>query len=109
MTTTPPTADRFEIFNRDRTVGVSAAHGGAINGIYLHEKVRKMNERTLTQEILAVASVAAMRGRLSVRERMEADAAANGTTVPAQAYEVLPDAPTAAEYEDFKRRTLKTS
>lgn len=109
MTTPPTPDDHFEIFNRDRTVGVSAVHGGAINGVYLHEKVRKMNERTLAQEILAVASVAAMRGRLSVRERMEAEAAANGTTVPAQAYEVIPDAPTAAEYEDFKRTTLKTS
>lgn len=104
---TPQPQDRYEVFNRHRTIGVSTAPGGAVNGIYLHESVRKGNERTLTREILAVASVASMRGRLGVRERMEANAAANGTTVPPSAYEVLPDAPTAEQYEQYKRETLK--
>jgi len=73
----------------------------------LHESVRKINERNLTREILAVASVASMRGRLAVRERMEAAAAANGTTVPPSTYEVLPDAPTAEQYEQYKHEILK--
>lgn len=103
----PQPQDRYEVFNRNRTIGVSTAPAGAVTGIFLHESVRKGNERTLTREILAVASVASMRGRLGVRERMEANAAANGTTVPASAYEVLPDAPTAEQYEQFKRETLK--
>lgn len=104
---TPQQQDRYEIFNRNRTIGVSAVPGGAVNGVFLHESVRQMNERNLTREILAVASVASMRGRLGVRERMEAAAAANGTTVPASAFEVLPDAPTAEEYELYKRETLR--
>ncbi|GAT04564.1 hypothetical protein [Mycolicibacterium fortuitum] len=99
--------DRYEIFNRNRTIGVSTVPGGAVNGLFLHENVRQMNERALTREILAVAGVASMRGRLGVRERMEAAAAANGTTVPASAYEVLPDAPTAEQYERHKRETLR--
>ncbi|MEU0498041.1 hypothetical protein [Mycobacterium sp. NPDC006124] len=102
-----PQPDRYEIFNRNRTIGVSTIPGGAVNGIFLHENVRKMNERNLTREILAVASVASMRGRLGVRERMEAAAAANGTTVPASAFEVLPDAPTPEAYEQYKRETLR--
>lgn len=104
---TPQQQDRYEIFNRNRTIGVSTVPGGAVNGVFLHESVRQMNERNLTREILAVASVASMRGRLGVRERMEAAAAANGTTVPASAFEVLPDAPTAEEYEQYKRETLR--
>jgi hypothetical protein len=111
MTTTPPTPqpqpDRYEVFNRARTIGISTIPGGAVNGIFLHESVRKMNERTLTREILAVASVASMRGRLGIRERMEAAAAAKGETVPPQTYEVMPDAPTADQYQEYKRQTLK--
>ncbi|CAN5623994.1 hypothetical protein BH09ACT8_BH09ACT8_50990 [soil metagenome] len=103
----PQLQDRYEVFNRNRTIGVSTAPAGAVTGIYLHESVRKVNERTLTREILAVASVASMRGRLGVRERMEANAAANGTTVAPSVYEVLPDAPTAEQYEQYKRETLK--
>ncbi|AQA07054.1 hypothetical protein BVC93_31690 (plasmid) [Mycobacterium sp. MS1601] len=99
--------DRYEVFNRNRTIGVSTAPGGAVTGLFLHENVRKGNERNLVREILAVAGVASMRGRLGVRERMEANAAANGTTVPPSAYEVLPDAPTAEQYEQYKRETLK--
>ena len=95
---TPQQQDRYEIFNRNRTIGVSTVPGGAVNGVFLHESVRQMNERNLTREILSVASVASMRGRLGVRERMEAAAAANGTTVPASAFEVLPDAPTACTW-----------
>ncbi|KAA1250706.1 hypothetical protein F0Q45_08410 [Mycobacterium simiae] len=103
----PPQPDRYEIFNRNRTIGVSTVPGGAVNGIFLHESVRQTNERALAREILAVASVASMRGRLGVRERMEATAAANGTAVPASAYEVLPDAPTPEQYEHYKRETLR--
>ncbi|RFZ07586.1 hypothetical protein DSM43518_03328 [Mycobacterium marinum] len=103
----PQHPDRYEVFNRNRTVGVSTVAGGAVNGLFLHESVRKLNERTLTREILAVASVASMRGRLAVRERMEATAAANGATVPAAVYEVLPDAPTAEQYEQYKHETLR--
>lgn len=99
--------ERYEVFNRDRSIGVSTAAGGTVNGLFLHENVRQLNERVLTREILAVASVASMRGRLAVRERMEAAAAANGTTVPASAYDVLPDAPTAEQYEQYKRETLR--
>jgi len=104
---TPQQPDRYEVFNRNRTIGVSTVPGGAVNGLFLHESVRQMNERNLAREILAVAGVASMRGRLGVRERMEAAAAANGTTVPASAFEVLPDAPTAEEYERYKRETLR--
>jgi hypothetical protein len=103
----PAKTPRFEVFNRDRTIGVSAAHGGATNGIFLHDNVRRMSERTLTQEILAVARVASMRGRLSLRERMEETAAANGTKVPPETYEVLRDTPTAEEYEQARRQILK--
>lgn len=99
--------ERYEVFNRDRTIGVSTAAGGAVHGLFLHESVRQLNERALTREILAVAGVASMRGRLAVRECMEAAAAANGTTVPAAAYDVLPDAPTAEQYEQYKRETLR--
>ena len=103
----PQQPDRYEVFNRTRTIGVSATAGGAVNGFFLHESVRQLKERALTREILAVASVASMRGRLAVRERMEAAAAANGTTVPTSAYDVLPDAPTAEQYEQYKRETLR--
>lgn len=100
-------AERFEVFNLRKTIGVSALHGGAVNGVYLHEDVRKLTERALCQEILAVAEVAAMRGRLSLRERIERAAADAGTPVPAGTFEVLDDVPTAEEYQRFARETLK--
>jgi hypothetical protein len=105
--TNSPHPVRYEVFNRTRTIGVSTASGGAVNGLFLHENVRQLNERVLTREILAVAGVASMRGRLAVREHMEAAAAASGTTVPTSAYELLPDAPTAEQYEKYKRETLR--
>lgn len=106
-TPNPADQDRFEVFNRDRTIGVSALSGGAVSGFYLHSNVRKMNERDLARQILKVADVAAMRGRLHVRELMEAAAAARGATVPPNTYEVLPDVPTAEQYEAFKRENLQ--
>lgn len=95
----------YEVFNQRRTVGVLAAHGGAVRGIFLHEDVRKMTERALTQEILKVASVASARGRLSLREQLVA--AAGHQPVQPLIFELLPDVPTEQEYEAFKRHTLK--
>lgn len=100
--------DHYSIFNRDRTIGVSASVGGKVVGFRLHESVRKTNERTLTRQILEVASVASMRGRLALREQMEASASESGYTVPPATYETLsPPVPTAEEYEEFKRQTLR--
>jgi hypothetical protein len=104
----PTAADRgFQVFNRRNTIGVSALPGGAVNGIYLDESVRKMTERDLARDILAVASVASMRGRLSLREQIEAAAHAEGRTVPPHTYEALPEVPTAEQYELYKHEKLK--
>lgn len=100
-------ADRYEVFNRSRTIGVAASPGGAVAGLYLHENTRKLGERALAREILTVASVAAMRGRLALREQIEAAAAERGQTVPAHTYEILPDVPTIEEYEQYKHRALR--
>ena len=103
-----PFEDRtYEVFNPQRTVGVRAAHGGAFTGLYLSEDVRKTTERALTRDILAVASVAAARGRLSYREQLETIAAQSGNPVTANVYDVLPNVPTEQEYEDLKKKTLK--
>jgi hypothetical protein len=92
----------FQIFNSRKTIGVSAVAGGAVNGFYLDESVRKMTERDLVREILAVASVASMRGRLHIREQLDATGA-----VPPQTFEALVDIPTAHEYEQHRRAKLK--
>ena len=105
--TAPAKPDPFQVFNRRQTIGVSARHGGAVNGVYLDESVRKMGERELAREILSVASVASMRGRLSVREQLEAAAKADGRAVTPATYEAMPDVPTAQEYERYKTSTLK--
>lgn len=97
----------FEVFNRRNTIGVSVLPGGAVNGLYLDESVRKMTERDLARDILAVASVASMRGRLNLREQIEAAARAEGRAVPPQTYEALPEVPTAEQYEQYKQDTLK--
>lgn len=102
---TPFEERAYEVFNQRRTVGVLATHGGAVRGIFLHEDVRKMTERTLTQEILKVASVASARGRLSLREQLMA--AAGEQPLQPSVFELLPEAPTEEEYEAFKRQTLK--
>ena len=109
MTSEPvaTTPESFQVFNRRQTIGVSAVHGGAINGVYLDEAVRKMGERELAREIVSVASVAAMRGRLSVREQVEAAAKAEGRTVTPATYEAMPDVPTAEDYDRYKTTTLK--
>jgi hypothetical protein len=110
MTDKPDTtaaADTFQVFNRRNTIGVSARPGGAVNGLYLDESVRKMTERDLARDILAVASVASMRGRLNIREQIEAAAEAEGRAIPHQTYETLPDIPTAEQYEQYKQENLK--
>lgn len=110
MTDKPDSAgtDRgFQVFNRRNTIGVSALPGGAVNGLYLDESVRKMTERDLARDILTVASVASMRGRLNLREQIEAAAEAEGRTVPPHTYEALPDVPTADQYDQYKQEKLK--
>ncbi len=103
----PAATDKgFQVFNRRNTIGVSVLPGGAVNGLYLDESVRKMTERDLARDILAVASVASMRGRLSLREQIESAAQAEGRSVPPQTYEALPDVPTATEYEQYKQEKL---
>lgn len=97
----------FQIFNRRNTIGVSALPGGAVNGLYLDESVRKMTERDLARDILTVASVASMRGRLNLREQIEAAAEAAGHAVPPHTFETLPDVPTAEQFEQFKQEKLK--
>jgi hypothetical protein len=104
--TDPPAGRGFQVFNRRQTIGVSTMPGGAVNGLFLDESVRKMTERDLAREILTVASVASMRGRLALREQIEAAAAAEGRTVPAHTYEALPDVPTPEQYEQCKREKL---
>jgi hypothetical protein len=101
-----PAAKGFQVFNRRKTIGVSALPGGAVNGVFLDESVRKMNERDLAREILTVASVASMRGRLDLREQIDTAAEAEGRTVPPHTYEALPDVPTAEQYEQYKREKL---
>ncbi|GAB7144973.1 hypothetical protein [Mycobacterium riyadhense] len=95
----------YEVFNQRRTIGVLAAHGGAVRGIFLDEEVRKMTERALAQEVLAVASVASARGRLSLREQL--DAAIDDRRFRPTIYELMPEVPTAEEYEAFRHKTLK--
>ncbi len=85
---------------------MSALAGGAVNGLHLDEKVRQLNEKDLTREILKVASVASMRGRLALREQIEAAAAAEDRIVPPQTYDALPHVPTTDEYERYKNDTL---
>ncbi|MDA0251725.1 MAG: hypothetical protein O2892_11535 [Actinomycetota bacterium] len=97
----------FQIFNRRNTIGVLVLPGGAVSGLYLDESVRKMTERDLARDILAVASVASMRGRLNIREQIEAAAQADERSVPPQTYEALPDVPTAGQYEQYKTEKLK--
>lgn len=97
----------YEVFNQRRTVGVLAAHGGAVRGIFLHEDVRKLPERILAQEILQVAAVASARGRLSLREQLAASAESTDQHVGPAVYELMPEVPTEEEYEAFKRQTLK--
>lgn len=104
--TDPPAGRGFQVFNRRQTIGVSTMPGGAVNGLFLDESVRKMTERDLAREILTVASVASMRGRLALREQIDAAAAAEGRTVPPHTYEALPDVPTAEQYEQCKREKL---
>ena len=97
----------FQVFNRRNTIGVSVLAGGAVNGVYLDESVRKLTERDLARDILAVASVASMRGRLNLREQIEAAAQAEGRVVPPQTYEALPDVPTVDQYEQYKQEKLQ--
>jgi hypothetical protein len=106
---TKPQPETYEIFNRHKTIGISVVREGTIKGIFLDESVRKMNERDLARDILAVASVAAMRGRLAIREYLEAEAAAAGRTVPPQTYEAeaMRNVPTHEQYEHFKQAKLK--
>jgi len=106
-TTVPLDQRTFQIFNKTKTVGVRSTHGGTINGFYFADSVRNMSERALIAEVMAVAKIAYLRGRLSLREVMDASAAAADTFVSAGTYEMLPDLPTAAEYEQIKRETLK--
>lgn len=96
----------FQVFNRRKSIGVSTLPGGAVNGLFLDESVRKMSERDLAREILTVASVASMRGRLGLREQIDTAAAAEGRTVPPHTYEALPDVPTVEQYEQYKREKL---
>jgi hypothetical protein len=112
--TTAPTSDdmpfrqrTFEIFDSRQTIGVKAGYGGAICGLYLGPEVRQMKERQLAQEILKVAAVASARGRLCVREEMIAAVEGAGHNVNSFTASLLPDIPTAEEYEILRRETLQ--
>ncbi|MGV0743872.1 hypothetical protein [Mycolicibacterium sp. XJ870] len=96
----------YQVFDRHRNIGVAAGFGGATTGLYLSETVRYLNERTLARQILAVAAVASMRGRLAIREKMDEAAQAADSTITASTYELLESVPTAEEFEQFKRETL---
>ncbi|MHC9295433.1 hypothetical protein ACRCUN_23475 [Mycobacterium sp. LTG2003] len=97
----------YQVFNPRRTIGVKAAFGGATTGVFLSEAVSYFNERILAQQILEVAAVASMRGRLALREKMDEAAEAADNTVGAGTYELLDSVPTTEEYERFKRETLR--
>jgi hypothetical protein len=113
MTTTPNADDvpfkqrTFKIFDSRQTIGVETGYGGVFRGLYLSPAVKKMKERQLAQEILAVAGVASARGRLCMREEMIASAAATDQHVNSSTFELLPGVPTAEEYETLRRETLK--
>ncbi|MFZ2240168.1 MAG: hypothetical protein WAV90_11555 [Gordonia amarae] len=99
-------AERFEIFNKTKTIGVATVPGGAVNGVFLDAKVRNLSERELAREILAVAAVASMRGRLALRDILEQAAATAEESLPPELFEVLPTVPNADQFEEFRRDTL---
>lgn len=103
-----PFEDRvYKVFNQRQSIGVSAGHGGAFRGLYLADSTKKMTERALAQEILSVAKVASLRGKLSMREQMIAAAAETDEHVSRATFELVPDVPTPEEYETLRRETLR--
>ena len=107
MTTAIPFEDRvYDLFNRERTIGVRATHGGAIIAVHLKDDVRKMSERDLAREILKVAELASARGRLSLREKIEEVAAEEHRAITDAAFEVLPECPTRQEYDALQRAAM---
>lgn len=62
---------QYQIFNPDRTIGISVDHSGSPTALYLDESVNTMTETTLQTAILDLAKVAAVRASYANRQRAE--------------------------------------
>lgn len=81
----------FEVFNPTRRVGVRSGYrDGVTLGIYLADSCSSVPEATIAKEIVQVARVAAIRGLLAIRHKLECTARINGQPVDLESVSGMP-------------------
>lgn len=78
----------YDVFNPDRTVGVRTDISGRAVAVHLGDAVATMEEQAVRAQILAVASVAAVRASYAGRQRSEYWASVRGEVLEPHAVEL---------------------